>query len=87
MMKDKVANKDPSNIISMDQTPIPFSFHSRKTLKKDTRTIYVHASTTDTKRVMLAASVNASGRMLPPMLIFKGAMNGQISRECSTYPD
>ena len=34
MMKDKVADKDPSDIINMDQTPIPFSFHSMKTLKK-----------------------------------------------------
>jgi hypothetical protein len=87
-MKDKVADKDPSDIINMDQTPIPFSFHSNKTLeRKGTRTIHVHASTSDTKRVTLAAIVDASGRMLPPMLIFKCAANGCISHEFSTYPD
>ena len=72
----------------MDHMPIPFSFHSTKTLeKKGTRTIHVHASTSDTKRVTLAATVDANGRMLPPMLIFKGSANGHISREFSTYPD
>jgi hypothetical protein len=34
MMKDKVTDKDPSDIINTDQTPIPFSFHSMKTFKK-----------------------------------------------------
>jgi len=88
MMKDKVTDKDPSDIITMNQTPIPFSFHSMKTLeKKGTRTIHVHASTSDTKRVTFAATADASGRMLPLMLIFKGAANGRISCEFSTYPD
>jgi len=32
----------------------------------------------DTKRVTLAVAIKASGRMLPPMLIFKGAPNGRI---------
>jgi hypothetical protein len=77
MMKDKVADKDPSDIINMDQTPIPVSFHSTKTLeKKGTRTIHVHASMTDTKRIILTATADASGRMLPPKFIFKGATNG-----------
>ena len=62
---------------------------SRKTLKtKGTRTIHLHASTSDTKRVTLAVTVDVSGKMLPPMLIFKGAPNGRIAnREFSTYPD
>jgi hypothetical protein len=88
MMWDKVADRDPTLIINMDQTPIPFSFHSAKTLEKNgTRTIHVHASTSDTKRVTLAATVDASGRMLPLMLIFKGAAKGHISCEFATYPD
>jgi hypothetical protein len=88
MMKYKVADKDPALIINMDQTPIPFSFHSAKTLeKKGTKTIHVRASTSETKRVTLAATVDASGRMLPPMLIFKGAVNVRISRELVRYPD
>ena len=47
----------------------------------------MHASTSNTKRVTLTATVDASGRMLPPMLIFKGVTNGSISHEFSTYPD
>ena len=88
MMRDKVADKDPALIINMDQTPIPFSFHAAKTLeKKGMKTIHVRSSTSDTKRVTLAATVDASGRMLPPMLIFKGAANGRIAREFAAYPD
>ena len=74
MMRDKVADKDPALILNMDQTPIPFSFHATKTLeKKGTKTIHVCSSTSDTKRVTLAVTIDASGRMLPPMLIFKDA--------------
>jgi hypothetical protein len=88
MMRDKVADKDPMLIINMDQTSILFSFHSTKTLKKKgTKMIHICALTLDTKRVTHGAMVDASGRMLPPMLIFKGAANGRISREFATYPD
>ena len=88
MMRDKVADKDPALILNMDQTPIPFSFHATKTLeKKGTKTIHVRSSTSDTKRVTLAVTIDASGGMLPPMLIFKGAANGRIAREFVTYPD
>jgi hypothetical protein len=41
-----------------------------------------------TKRVTLTVTVNASGKMLPPMLIFKGATNGRIAdSEFGTHPD
>ena len=80
-----VADKDPSEIINMDQTPIPFSFHSTKTLKnKGTR---VHTSMSDMKRVMPAAAVDASGPVLPPMLRFKGALNGHIAHKFTAYTD
>jgi hypothetical protein len=50
MMKDKMSGKDPSHIINMDQTPIPYSVHTNKTLElKGLNTIHVHASTMDTK--------------------------------------
>jgi hypothetical protein len=89
MMKEKNMAKNPSHIINMDQTPIPYSFHTNKTLElKGTKTIHVRASTTDTKRVTLAVTVDGSGNMLPPMLIFKGATNGRIAnREFVTYPN
>ncbi len=89
MMKEKIMAKNPSHIINMDQTPIPYSFHTNKTLElKGTKTIHVRASTTDTKRVTLAVTVDGSGNMLPPMLIFKSATNGRIAnREFVTYPN
>ena len=39
---------------------------------KRARSIHARASTTDMKQVTLAVTLKASGRMLPPMLIFKG---------------
>jgi hypothetical protein len=33
VMRDKMKDKDPDDIINVDQTPIPFLFHSTKTLK------------------------------------------------------
>ena len=32
------------------------------------------------KHVTLAVTLDASGNMLPPMLIFKGVLNGQIAK-------
>jgi hypothetical protein len=88
-MGAKLAGKDPCENIKMNQSPIPYSFHSSKMLEtKGTRTIHILASTTDTKQVTLAAMVDASGQMLPPMLIFKGASNRRITNcEFATYPN
>ena len=88
MMKTKVQGRNQDDILNMDQTPIPYSYHASKTLDvKGKKTIHARASTTDTKRVTLAATVTASGKMLPPFLIFKGKPNGRIAmREFSTYP-
>ena len=36
---------------------------------------------------MLVVTIDASGQMLPSMLICKGATQGHIAREFSTYPD
>jgi hypothetical protein len=89
MMKEKVWSIDPDHILNMDQTPTPFLYHSKKTLHtKSSKTIHVHASTTNTKHMTLAATVTGSGKMLSPMLIFKGASNGRIAKqEFGTYPD
>jgi uncharacterized protein YbcV (DUF1398 family) len=76
-MRTKLKGKDPCNIINMDQTPIPYSFHSNMTLEnKGARSVHICSSTTDNKHVTLAATLDASGNMLPPVLIFKGAPNG-----------
>ena len=68
----------------MDQTPIPFTFNSKRTLEKRTlemvgkKTVNIRKSTNDMKRATLALTVTASGKMIRPMLIFKGTVNGQI---------
>ena len=55
---------------------------------KGMKTVHVRASTANTKRVTLAVTVKASGKILLPMLIFKGATNGCIANcEFGTYPD
>lgn len=42
----------------------------------------------DTKRVMSAVTIDASGKMVLPMLILKGAPNGPIAKhESITCPD
>jgi hypothetical protein len=88
MVCARLHNRNRADILNMDQTPIQFSFHSQTTL--DTRgkkTIHVRASTTDTKRITLAATVTGDGRMLTPFMIFKGTPNGRIAnREFGTYP-
>ena len=76
-------------IINMDQSPIQYSSHSSRTLEvKGKKTIHVCASMADTKRVTLAVTVDASGKVLLPMLIFKGATHrGIANREFSMYLD
>jgi hypothetical protein len=87
-MRPIVAGRDPDDVLNMDQTPIPFSYHSKKTLeKKGAKTVHVRASTTDTKRATLAAAVTGSGELLPPMLIFKGKKDGRIAKkDIKKYP-
>ena len=66
----------------MDQTPIPFTFNSKCTLEMvGKKTVHIRKSTNDTKRATLALTVTASGKMIQPMLIFKGTANGQIVKQ------
>ena len=89
MIKEKLADYDPSDVINMDQSPIPYSYNLSKTLEvKGKKTIHVNSSTVDTKRVTLAVKIDTSRKMLLPMLIFKGATNGHITTcEFGTYLD
>jgi hypothetical protein len=88
MMREKVAEMDPDDIINMDQTPIPYSYHTSRTLAlKGTKMIHVRSSTSDTKRATLAATVSGSSKLLKPFLIFKGQTNGRIAnKELQTFP-
>jgi hypothetical protein len=80
-------NRSKEFILNMDQTPVPFSFHSKRTLELlGSRTINIRKSNNDTKRVTCAMTVTASGSVLTPMLIFKGATGGRIEkRDVPTY--
>ena len=69
-------------ILNMDQTPIPFTFNSKSTLEVvGARTVHVRKSTNDTKCATAAITITASGKMLPPLLVFKGAKNGRIVKK------
>ena len=80
MTKEWTTNRNKDHILNMDWTPIAYLFHAQKILEvKRSKTILVCASTMDTKRVAVAATVTASRKMLPPFMIFKGAPNGRIA--------
>ena len=75
-------------ILNMDQMPVPFTYNnSRKTIEVvGRRTVHVRKSTNDTKRATFAMMVTASGKILKPLIIFKGARNGRIvQREFPNY--
>ena len=66
-------NLDPKFDINIDQTSIFFNFHSKKMLEwKGMKSVKIHTSTNDTKRVTLALSVCADSSKLPPIVLFKG---------------
>ena len=48
-------------------------------------TVHVRTSTSSTMRATVAVCVTASGKMLPPVVIFKGKKGGRIKREFTRY--
>ena len=75
-------------IINMDQTPVFFSFGSKSTLDLiGTRSIGVTGTPHlgSTSRATCFLSCTASGKMMTPLVVFKGTEFGSISRELSTY--
>jgi len=59
---------------------------SRTTLSPiGARTVHVRTSTSSTMRATVSVCISASGRMLPPLIIFKGRPNGRIQREFIGY--
>ena len=82
MMNEKVWSIDPDHILNMDQTDIPFSYHSKKTLHtKGSKTIHVRAYTTDTKLMTLAATVTGSGKCCPQCFSSKGQLTEELQNE------
>ena len=88
--RPKVAQpcRDAAFIVNMDQTPVPFTFNPSRTLELiGRRTVHVRKSTNDTKRATFAMTVTASGKVLTPLVVFKGKPGGRIAqREFPTYP-
>ena len=88
--RPKVSN--PSHhqdyVLNMDQTPIPFTFNQKSTLELiGQRTMHVRKSMSDTKRATCALTIMASGKMLDPLMVFKGKPNGRIvTREFPEFP-
>ena len=72
-------------IFNMDQTPLHFSYHSSRTIKKrGKKTVNLRKSSSQTKRATEALTVTAAGDFLTPMVIFKGKPDGQIA--CRELP-
>ena len=76
-------------IINMDQTPVPFTYNAKSTLDVvGVRIIHICKLTSDTKCATCALMVTASGKLLTPMIIFKGKPNEQIVKhEFPEYPE
>ena len=73
--------RDMDYIMNMDQTPIPFTYNSKRTLELvGVKTVHVIRSTNDTKRATCAMTVTASGKILKPFLVFKGKPGARIEQ-------
>ena len=81
--------RDAAFIINMDQTPVPFTYNSKKTLELiERKTVHVRKSANGTKKATFAMPVTASGKVLTPLVVFKGKPGGRIAqREFATYPN
>jgi hypothetical protein len=61
--------------INMD----PFSYDPKRTLQLvGNQTVYICKSVSDTKCVTCAMTVTASGKIFPPMMVFKGIAGKSI---------
>ncbi len=57
-------------MLNMDQTPVCFSMHPRKTVdSKGKKIIHVWSSTDDTKRATVVLSIIVSGDKLPLLVM------------------
>ena len=66
-------SRDANFIINMDQTPVYHAMNARTTIERvGTKTVNMRTSTGDSKHVTVAATITASGKILPTMVVFKG---------------
>ena len=60
-------------LIIMDETPLYFDMPASRTInKRGTRQIRVKSTGAEKRRFTVILACTASGKMLPPMMIFKG---------------
>jgi hypothetical protein len=80
--------RDPRFILNMDQTNCQFGNSPKSTInQRGARTINMRTGTDDSIRCTDALAVSASGEMLTPMVIYKGARHGRIAtRELRDHP-
>jgi hypothetical protein len=80
--------RDPRFILNMDQTNCKLGNSPKNTInQRGARTINMCTGTDDSKRCTVALAVSASGEMLTPMVIYKGARYGRIAtRELRDHP-
>jgi hypothetical protein len=80
--------RDPRFVLNMDQTNSKFGNSPGQTIDHlGARTINMRTGTDDSKRCTVALTVTASGKMLPPMVIYKGTRYGRIAtRELLDHP-
>ena len=66
-------SRHPSFILNMDQTPVYYSMHEKRTIaKKGDRTVNVRTSQKETERITVAVTISAAGDLLAPTIVFKG---------------
>jgi len=79
---------DPRVILNMDQTNSKFGNSPGQTIdQRGVRTISMCVGTNDSKRYTVALTASASGEILMPMVVYKGARNGHIAnRKIPNHP-
>jgi hypothetical protein len=72
--------RDPRFVLNMDQTNSKFGNSPRHTIdQRGAHTINMHTGTDNSKNCTVALTMSASGKMLTPMVVYKGTRHGHIA--------
>ena len=80
-------------VINMDKTAVPFDMSADFMLEtKGAKTVMIWSTGSEKKRAIVSIAITASGRVLEPMIIFKGEQSVCIAtkelphfRQCAKY--
>ncbi len=65
--------RHPKWILNMDQTPVYYSMHEKKTLHgKGEHTVNLRTCKNDSEHITVVVTISAAGDLLPPTIVFKG---------------